>query len=109
MRKRYCGTPPVNCSGSKVDTHMGHMNLHNTPEEAFKCYSRYLVDVEGFEQIESREFRAPEKNNLGVTGILIIAKKSKFGTEFRGGKREKLHESKRVNLKSGRGGFVGRI
>ena len=83
-RKRYlCGTPTDHCSGSmtKCSNHMKATKTHVSSVEAFKCHAKYLINVEGYQQIGSREFAAP---NNGP--IRVLTKKSRFGAMLRGGK-----------------------
>jgi len=81
-----CPTPKGHCSGTlgKLNGGLDKLGLkkHGTPEEAMKCYSRYLVNVKGCEKLSSREFKHP---NGG--GIEVLTKVSKFGTRLRSGKR----------------------
>jgi hypothetical protein len=55
---------------------------HTSPEGAFNCHARHLVNDKGYEQIGPREFREP---NGGP--IRVLTKKSRFGGVLRGGKR----------------------
>jgi hypothetical protein len=83
MRRYVCGTPVGSCSGgsSMVSARLGNgQRTHASPQEAFKCYYRYLVSV-GYEPIGHRELRAPDGS-----GILVLTKKSHFGGELRSGK-----------------------
>lgn len=100
-RRYLCGTPTPQCGGAKtvVANFMGkYQKSHGSPQQAFKCYRAWLLS-QGFEQVDSRAFRAPEDNILGVTGVLLLSKPSHFGAPLRGGKRAGPTEckSKRFN------------
>ncbi len=106
MRRFGCGTETRYCVGSRMETHQGMQQVHSTPQEAFKCYKKYLMEIHGFEPVGQRELRGPAGNALGVTGVLVLSKPSHFGAEFRGGKREKIQATKRLNMKNGRAGYI---
>jgi hypothetical protein len=111
MRKILCGTPKQNCSGSTtpVSAWIGGLagqKTHNDARDAFRCYSRYLVNTLGAEQVGGREFRLPPGNPLNVEGVLVLTKQSRFGSELRGGKTSEKGGGKRVMPKSGSGVFV---
>jgi hypothetical protein len=83
--KYLCGTPTDHCGGS-----LGILSAafkgkgtrtHNSPQEAMRCHSRYLVRVLGFEKLGAREFRAPDGS-----GIRVLTKPSHFGAKMRPGK-----------------------
>jgi hypothetical protein len=80
--KYLCGVPNQFCVGSNsaVPNAFKHnCKLHGSPQEAAKCYARYLVK-QGYTQVGSREFAAP---NGGP--IHVLTKKCRFGSRFRGG------------------------
>lgn len=102
-RKILCGTPTKHCSGSLTPTSAwlgGAQRAHNSSEDAFRCYARYLVGVLGGEQVGGREFRLPEGNELGVSGVLVLTKKSRFGGELRPGKSGEKTQGKRFEPKA---------
>lgn len=106
MRKYMCGVPKNHCSGSNsfVSSGLGkNQKLHQTSPDAFKCYARYLVNIEGFTRVASREFSKPGEPHL------IINKQSKFGYELRAGKSGKKGAStnSRFMPKSGGGIILG--
>ncbi len=87
MARAYtCGVPTEYCSGNS--THLNAMlsgskpKAHNQPEAAFDCHAKYLMDVEGYTRLSSREF-VPKDGGP----IRVLTKKSRFGGELRGGKR----------------------
>lgn len=84
--KHVCGVPDKECSGSNGSTSNGLKNvkLHNSPQDAWKCYARWLLR-QGYIQVGSREFAAP--NNGPIT---FLTKKSRFGKRVRGGKAERF-------------------
>lgn len=85
-RKYLCGTPAKHCNGSLISTTSGlgkSILAHSSRVEAFKCYRRHKIDVEGYEMVGSRELRAPDGS-----GVLVMSKQSKFGSELRRGKNQ---------------------
>lgn len=101
MRKYMCGTPADTCGGGKMETNMGWQNVHSSPQDAFKCYRRWLIK-QGYTLVGTRELRPP---NGGP--ILVLTKPSHFGGEMRGGKKaQNLSKSKRLNPKGGRAGLM---
>jgi hypothetical protein len=96
-RKRHhkyvCGVPANNCTGAFTSASNGlkkSCKMHSSPQEAHKCYARYLLR-QGYTQIGSREFAAP---NGGP--IIFLTKKSRFGARCRGGKAERFMPSNMV-------------
>jgi hypothetical protein len=86
--KVICGVPDANCSGSSTAAsngirHGGQRKMHGSHEEAFKCYAKYLLS-QGYKQIGSREFAPPDGGP-----IMLLTKKSKFGSTCRGGKGDR--------------------
>ena len=85
MRVQSCGVPDAHCNGRSVICDMNvirkTIKVHNTPQEAFRCYSRYLVNVLGYKRLGSREFQLGED-----APILVLTKASRFGAPFRHGK-----------------------
>lgn len=86
--KILCGVPDINCMGtwtaaSNGIRHGGQRKLHTSPEEAFKCYAKYLLS-QGYKQIGPREFAPPDGGP-----IMLLSKKSKFGARCRGGKGDR--------------------
>ena len=95
MSRRYrilCGVPKINCTGSitVMSARMRDVKSHSSRDEAFRCYKRYLVKVEGYTQIGSREFRKEGHP------IRVLTKRIRFGGMLRSGK-------------SGEGGGAGRF
>jgi hypothetical protein len=86
-RKYLCGVPREYCSAPLVAASAmmegfdKRFKAHASPQEAFRCMRRYLVNVKGAEQVGSREFRIP-----GEDGIRVLTKKSRYGAEVRVGK-----------------------
>ena len=87
MHKVCCGTPAANCTGGVVTMNSGwrgfgldkSAKVHNSNEEAFNCYSHYLQSI-GYMRVGSREFETPSGT------ILVLTKKSHFGSILRRGK-----------------------
>ncbi|MDP2620869.1 MAG: hypothetical protein Q8P46_11965 [Hyphomicrobiales bacterium] len=107
-RKVYCGVPWDDCSGQLMtlnaawtpdsSKNKGSGKLHSTNEEAFRCYCRHL-QAKGYERIGKREF------TLNGGPVLVIAKPSRFGASFRGGKESDKTKS-RFTPMNGRGAIV---
>lgn len=80
-----CPTPKANCTGSagafSAAFDKKGLKKHGTPEDAQRCYAKYLVEVLGYTKLNNREFLAP---NGG--GIHFLCKASKFGAKMRKGK-----------------------
>lgn len=57
------------------------MKTHLSPEQAFKCHAKHLVKI-GYEQLSSREYRAPDGS-----GIKVLTKQTRFGAKLRNGKQ----------------------
>jgi len=55
--------------------------LHVSPRDAFRCYSRYLIEIAGFERVGSKEFRPP-----GGGEILVLTRPGRYGGKMRKGK-----------------------
>jgi hypothetical protein len=83
-----CGTPRDVCLGFHVDMNArlrgsGVSKVHNSPQDALKCHSRYLISL-GYEQLSPREFRTPD-------GIRVLTKGSRFGAKLINGKANSRH------------------
>lgn len=80
-----CPTPEMHCSGGKPQLNAATRNapkkFHQTSEDSYRCYRKYLITVLGFEDMGNREFRDP---NGGPR--IFLSKKSKFAERFRPGK-----------------------
>lgn len=103
MANKYsCGVDEHNCSGGKVVMNAALntkiKKAHDSPEEAFRCRVHFLREA-GWKQVGSREFKPP-----GGGPILVLTRKSKFGTRFRMGKNQD-GQGHRFEPKSG-GGFI---
>lgn len=89
MHKFICQTPQDKCTGGRKSMNNSwkfrggdkSSKMHNSPQEAFKCYADYLESI-GYERLGSREFRRPEG------GIEILTKSSRYGGRLRAGKNE---------------------
>ena len=97
-RRYLCGTPKAECTGtvaqvSSCGEPQEACKVHMSPEEAFRCYSRYLVK-HGYIQTGPRDFKDP-KDGMN----LVLTKKSHFGAMVRPGKTDD-------NGKSVKGRFV---
>jgi hypothetical protein len=91
--KYMCGVPVDKCSGSFTSASNGlkkSSKMHSSPQEAHKCYGRYLLG-QGYTKIGPREYAAP---NNGP--IVFLTKKSRFGARCRGGKGERFMPSNMV-------------
>lgn len=76
-----CGVPIQDCRGSNYSTDQQlSKKAHSSHEEAFKCYANYLMNVLGYTQIGSREFRKEGHP------VLVLTKKIRFGGRLRAGK-----------------------
>lgn len=79
-----CGTPELECVGGKItrvcNSYRGSKKGHASRDEAFKCYSKYLIR-NGWTRIGSREFAGP---NGGP--VRVLTKKTRFGGRLRQGK-----------------------
>jgi hypothetical protein len=97
-----CSTPSEHCSGGHLisDQHLGTTKVHQTHEDAFRCYSRYLVNVKGYTRLNSREFHKDDQP------VLLIPKVSHFGGRLRRGKGDKTAKSKRLMPRKGRGVII---
>lgn len=84
---RYvCQTPQSDCDGGKTGTSQGlnrkdSMKAHGTPEEAFRCYARYLQS-QGYNRLSSREYQRPGEP------IELLTKPCRYGAPLRKGKNE---------------------
>ena len=83
MNKWVCQTPTSHCSGGTgvVIPSLHGLRLHQSPEDAFRCYARYLKHVRGYIQIGGREFSPP-----GGGPVEVLTRKSKYGARLRHGK-----------------------
>ena len=82
MRKYLCGVNKADCTGdfTMLNSGMGKsMKTHISSEDAFKCYSKWLIR-QGYTRIGNREF-FKEGNP-----ILVLTKKCRFGGILRRGK-----------------------
>lgn len=89
--KWICGVPDSYCIGSPTNASSGlrkSHKMHGSPQEAFKCYARYLLG-QGYTQVGPREFAAPNGGE-----IMVLTKKSRFGSMLRGGKAERYMPKK---------------
>jgi len=77
-----CGTPDEHCCGGKLNSDQGlqHKKCHSNREEAFRCYTKYLVKVLGYKRIGPRDFFKEGEY------VLMVSKKSKFGGYLKTGK-----------------------
>ena len=83
--KYCCGTPAIHCSGTRrLQAPAIDLKFHSSRAEAFKCYKKYLVNVEGYTQIGGREFR---KDGHPVR---VLTKKIRFGARLRPGKEGRV-------------------
>ena len=84
-QKYTCGTPDEHCSGGNVSLPKRSVKAHNTPEEAFACFRRYLLKVLGYTAVDGcgRSFRPPDGGP-----VLVLTKKSRYGGTLRTGKAD---------------------
>lgn len=109
-RKVYCGVPIDDCNGQQVTlnaawTPDGIKNkksgkLHSSHEQAFQCHCAHLVK-QGYKRVGGREFETP------TGSVLVLDKKSRFGSEFRKGKAGDKSSSRFTPMR-GRGAIVER-
>ena len=85
-KARYrCGTPKIHCNGNifhQADALVE--KSHSSRDESFRCYKKYLVDVEGYTQIGGREFRKEGHP------VRVLTKKMRFGARLRPGKEGRV-------------------
>ena len=99
MNRWMCGVPEAHCNGAmtKVNARLrGACKTHGSPEQAFECRAKYLVNVEGYEKIGAREFRREGEP------VLVLTKKSRYGARLRTGKM-----NERVQPRRGSGVIIG--
>jgi hypothetical protein len=78
--------------------------VHPDSVAAFKCHRKYLINVEGFTPLSSRDLRAPDGS-----GVRVLTKQSHFGAVLRGGKSgDKSTSANRVMPMKGRSGVITR-
>lgn len=101
MNKSTCQTPREECSGAleitnNIFNRTKNAKLHNSPQEAFECFSRYLLST-GHKRVGSREFLQPQG------GILVLTKKCRYGGVMRRGKEGNrwMPKSARKSTKNG--------
>src|SRR5688572_8659902 len=79
-----CCTPRNHCRGAVAALSAGlekrGLKKHGTRQECFECYSAYLINIEGYEKISSREFRKEGQP------ILVLSKVAHHGARLRMGK-----------------------
>jgi len=76
--------------------------VHPDSVDAFKCHRKYLINVEGFVPLSSRDLRAPDGS-----GVRVLTKQSHFGAELRGGKGgDKMSSASRVMPMNARSGVI---
>lgn len=83
--KYSCGVLSEFCTGGLTQVSSGLKKsgkTHSSPQEAFKCYARWLIR-QGYKQVGPREFCN------GDGPILVLTKKSRFGSRLRGGKGDR--------------------
>ncbi len=84
-----CQSPGSHCGGAKSQYCSGMVKCdsktHATPQECFRCYTRYLLS-QGYTQLGKREFVK------GDGPILLLDKPSK-GTRLRGGKGKRYNST----------------
>lgn len=102
--KSYCGVHHERCSGSLVTVNAGwsgagsgkgSARIHQSSEEAFRCYAREL-ERQGYKRVGAREFESPRGP------VLVLDKKSRFGLAMRTGKEGK--SGSRLTPRRGKGG-----
>ena len=101
MQRTVCGTPKEHCSGAQYNVNKGmHITrVHQTPQEAYACYAKYLTN-QGYVAGDNREFRKAGEPTI------VLTKKCRFGAQVRGGKGgEKGEKTKRAAFMH-RGGTV---
>ena len=76
--------------------------VHSSHEQAFQCYCAHLV-ASGYKRIGHREFEQPDSD-----AILVLRKKSRFGTEMRKGKSGDKSNSRFTPMR-GRGAITERV
>jgi len=83
--KYRCGTPSIHCVGNKgLQAPALAEKCHGARDEAYKCYRNYLIKVEGYTQIGSREFRKEGHP------VRVLTKKIRFGARLRPGKEGRV-------------------
>lgn len=83
VAKRWlCGVPEVDCTGQRTavsNSLRKNHKTHSSSKEAFNCYVHFLKET-GYIRLGSREFQR------GSEPILVLPKKTKFGSMLRTGK-----------------------
>jgi hypothetical protein len=92
--KHLCGVPTPSCKGTTRQLNSGFAKVHNSPQEAFKCYAHWLVS-KGYKKLGEREYLSPEKEGGGVH---VLTKKCRFGCALRQGKRGEAGGAKSSRL-----------
>lgn len=82
-----CGVPQEYCTGGTLNTdqRLGTTKSHGSHEQAFKCMRHYLMEVLGYTQAGSREFRPPDGGP-----VRVLTKKIRFGGNLRAGKGDRF-------------------
>lgn len=87
-----CPTPHAHCLGSLAvlssSLDKKHLKKHNSPDEAKRCYTRYLVGILGCERLTASEYRHPNGP------IEVLTKTSRFGARLRTGKHGETGQGK---------------
>lgn len=84
-QKYICGTPLEYCSGGSVLLPKYSVKAHNSPEEAFACFRRYLIREMRYIAVAgcNRSFRPPDGGP-----VLVLTKKARYGGILRTGKAD---------------------
>lgn len=78
--------------------------VHADSADAFKCHRKYLINIEKFVPLGSRELAAPDGS-----GVRVLTKQSRFGAILRGGKSgDKSSSAHRVMPIGKRSGVIVR-
>ena len=103
MRKYLCGVPKEHCSGttSYLINITAVIKVHNSPEEAFNCHAKYLINKLGYKRVGSREFDLNDGSP-----VRVLTKKSKFGGVLRTGKHEQVKAKRLVPRHEALGGVI---
>ena len=105
MQAFTCGVHEQHCTGGEcvLSHHLRKqvVKVHNSPDAAFNCHARYLMNVLGYTRRGPREFAPPDGGP-----IRVLTKKSRFGGRLRGGKKPQGTKGRRVMPEFFTGGVV---
>lgn len=92
-----CPVPPNGCSGPTLAAGPGAgvRKYHGGREEVRRCEHRYLIR-QGYEQVDSRTYRAPAGTRQRERGLLVLDAKPGIPVRTGKGKRPQADRSKHM-------------